>query len=234
HSVKSTIETWGKRCDGFIAFSTVTDPEYSAYRIEHEGEESYNNMWQKSRAIWKHIGKHYAGEYDFFLLGGDDMWFVVENLRAYLGSAEIQAEAAAGKGLYIGRRFFPPKQNVFNSGGAGAILDKVALKVLTEHIDNPPCRPHQVGFWEDVNVAFCLAETGKILPYDTRDEFGRERFHPFTPGQHLAYRIPPKTPDWYAKYNPELKVGVECCSELSVSFHYAKGDVMRKLHNYMY
>ena len=43
-------------------------------------------MWQKSRAIWKHIGKHYAGEYDFFLLGGDDMWFVMENLRAYLGT----------------------------------------------------------------------------------------------------------------------------------------------------
>jgi hypothetical protein len=23
------------------------------------GEESYNNMWQKSRAIWKHIGAHF-------------------------------------------------------------------------------------------------------------------------------------------------------------------------------
>ena len=30
-------------------------------------------------------------------------------------------------------------------------------QVLTEHVDAPPCRPHQVGFWEDVNVAFCLA-----------------------------------------------------------------------------
>jgi len=34
----------------------------------------------------------------------------------------------------------------------------------------------------------------------------RERFHPFTPGNHLTYRIP-KNPDWYAKYNPELKEG---------------------------
>jgi hypothetical protein len=50
-------------------------------------------------------------------------------------------------------------------------------------------------------------QTGNILPYDTRDEFGRERFHPFTPGQHLGYRVPPKDPDWYAKYSPELKVG---------------------------
>lgn len=99
--------------------------------------------------------------YDFFLLGGDDMWFVVENLRAYLGelyisdiihisylsyskhhtsiliagyamvagSHEIAAAAAQQKGLYIGRRFFPPGQPVFNSGGAGAVLDRVALQV---------------------------------------------------------------------------------------------------------
>lgn len=76
------------------------------------------------------------------------MWFVVENLRAYLGkfacmsphshdslisylkgSPEITSAAASGRGLYIGRRFFPPGQPVFNSGGAGAILDPAALKV---------------------------------------------------------------------------------------------------------
>lgn len=27
---------------------------------------------------------------------GDDMWFVIENLRAYLGSADVQAEVASG------------------------------------------------------------------------------------------------------------------------------------------
>ena len=47
-----------------------------------------------------------------------------------------------------------------------------------------------------------------------------ERFHPFNPGNHLNYRIPPRQPDWYAKYNPTLKVGYECCSEDSISFHY--------------
>ena len=50
----------------------------------------------------------------------------------------------------------------------------------------------------------------------------------------LSLRIPKKNPDWYAKYNPELEIGVECCSELSISFHYAKGEIMQKLHNYMY
>ena len=48
-NVKATMETWAKRCDGFVAFSTATDRSLSALRIEHEGEEKYDNMWQKSR-----------------------------------------------------------------------------------------------------------------------------------------------------------------------------------------
>ena len=54
------------------------------------GEESYDNMWQKSRSIWKYIAKHYLHSFDYFLLGGDDMFYVIENLRAYLNSQEIQ------------------------------------------------------------------------------------------------------------------------------------------------
>ena len=53
------------------------------------------------------------------------------------------------------------------------------------------------GFWEDVNVANCLLKSADISPLDTRDSLKRERFHPFTPGQHLEYRIPPNQQDWY-------------------------------------
>ena len=91
-----------------------------------------------------------------------------------------------------------------------------------------------------MNTANCLKTQG-IVPYDTRDAQERsvlhvlqcisiakvslcdggcrERFHPFTPGQHLSYRIPPN-PDWYPKYNPHLKIGYDCCSDESISFHY--------------
>jgi hypothetical protein len=145
-------------------------------------------------------------QFDYFLLGGDDMFYIIENLLYYLASPEIQDLHDHGKGLFLGRRFFPPKQEVFNSGGAGYLLDRAALRILVDNIDTPKCYPHQRGFWEDVNVATCLKNSGGILPYDTRDPSQRERFHPFTPGQHLTYEIP-KTPDWYAKYNPELKLG---------------------------
>lgn len=137
-------------------------------------------------------------------------------------------------GLFLGRVFAPPNQNAFNSGGAGYILDKKALQVLGSHLDDQKCFPHQVGFWEDVNVANCLKVSGGITPYDTRDRLERERFHPFNPGNHLDYRIPLKNSDWYPKYSPNLKIGFECCSEQSVSFHYLKEKALYDIYNYLY
>ena len=158
-----------------------------------------------------------------------------ENLRYYLASDDISLLKQQNKGIFLGRRFFPPKQEVFNSGGAGYILDKTALRILAENIDSPKCFAHQEGFWEDVNVANCLRVSGNILPVDTRDTQERERFHPFTPGSHLTYRIPPPTVnDWYPKYNPFLKEGFDCCSTDSISFHYSPADVTRQLHSYLY
>lgn len=233
-NVRYVKQTWAKKCDGWLAFSTVDDASLPSVNIRHEGEESWNNMWQKIRFIWKYVHKHFRNDFDWFLLGGDDMFYIVENLKKYLESPEIVKAREQQKGLYLGRRFFPPNQVVFNSGGAGYILDRVALDVLVSHIDGPPCMPHQKGFWEDVNTASCLQKVEEhIMPFDTRDEHGRERFHPFQPANHLTYRIP-KNPDWYAKYNPDLKVGLECCSSNSVSFHYSKGQFMEKLNNYIY
>lgn len=68
-NVKATKETWAKKCDGFVAFSTVEDKTIPSINIEHEGEEAYDNMWQKSRSIWKYIAANYASHFDYFLLG---------------------------------------------------------------------------------------------------------------------------------------------------------------------
>eukprot|EP01039_Chlorochromonas_danica_P000862 gene862-937_t len=241
-NVRASRDTWGKRCDGFIAFSNLTDPSIPSLAIEHEGVESYQNMWQKSRSIWKTIYQHYHSRYDFFLLGGDDMLILVENLRHYLSSPEIQSlqhssdgSDGSSSGLFLGRVFSPPNQLVFNSGGAGYVIDQKALTVLGENLDRPRCFPHQKGFWEDVNVANCLLVGGKITPYDTRDRQGRERFHPFPPGHHLDYRPPPHGDDWYVKYSGDrLKVGFECCSQESVSFHYLKAKALYTLFDYYY
>lgn len=51
------------------------------FKIKHEGPEEWNNMWQKSRAIWKYIDYHYLEDFDWFVLGGDDVFLIIENLR---------------------------------------------------------------------------------------------------------------------------------------------------------
>ena len=106
-NVKATRETWGKKCDGFVAYSTSTDDSISAIEILHEGDENYQNMWQKSRSIWKYIHAHYIDSFDYFLLGGDDMFYIIENLRDYLMSDEIVKYTAESDGIFLGRRFWP-------------------------------------------------------------------------------------------------------------------------------
>lgn len=56
-------------------------------------------MWQKTRAIWKYVASYYSEDYDWFLLGGDDMYYVMENLYVYLTSPVIVdfAKKAGGK-----------------------------------------------------------------------------------------------------------------------------------------
>mmetsp|Transcript_29740 Transcript_29740/g.65904 ORF Transcript_29740/g.65904 Transcript_29740/m.65904 type:complete len:493 (+) Transcript_29740:154-1632(+) len=235
HNALATRNTWAKRCDGFLAFSTADDASFPAVGVVHEGEEEYNNMWQKSRSIWKYIHHHLRDSYDFFLVGGDDMFYIVENLTEYLGSEEIQAKKREGKGLYLGHIFRPASHVAFNSGGAGYILDKAALEILGPALDQSVCQPHRHSFAEDTYLASCLGKKG-ILPYESRDALGRERFHPFRPSTQLAYQVAkePKKPDWYARFHPHLKTGFDCCSDQSVSFHYAKETLLYGYYNYVY
>ena len=106
-NVQATRETWAKKCDGFVAFSTVDDDSIPAINILHEGVESYNNMWQKSRSIWKYIHAHYSDSFDFFLMGGDDMFYIIENLKHYLMTEEITSYVSSHEGTFLGRRFYP-------------------------------------------------------------------------------------------------------------------------------
>lgn len=35
------------------------------------------------RSIWLHVYLNYAHEFDYFMIGGDDMYVIVQNLRRY-------------------------------------------------------------------------------------------------------------------------------------------------------
>jgi len=103
-AIKALKETWAYKCDGFIVMSTETDPSIPAVDIEHEGPEEYNNIWQKMRSIWMYIYKHHYEDYDWFYLGGDDVFPIIENMRLYLQSEEIRHATADNTiPIFLGR-----------------------------------------------------------------------------------------------------------------------------------
>jgi len=240
-------ETWANKCDGFMVGSTKTDKALGTVNILHEGEEEYNNIWQKVRSMWSYIYDNYYEEYDWFHIGGDDLYLLVENLRLYLESEEIQLASNGGElvpdgkqafqvPLFLGRRFkkVGNAERMYNSGGSGYTMNKAALKALV--VDAfPTCMPHRKTFAEDVMVAQCLRNKINVFPFDTKDNEGGERYMPFQPQHHLNYR-PPKNlkDDWYANYSVDIKYGLDHCAAKSVAFHYIKGNMMKRLHAILY
>ena len=228
--------------------STKTDRSLGTVEIPHEGPEEYNNIWQKVRSMWSYIYDNYYEQYDWFHIGGDDLFLIVENLRLYLESEEIKTAANGGiylpngdekmqTPLFLGRRFAMQgdMNDIFNSGGSGYTMNKAALKLLvTEGFKN--YWPHAVTFSEDSMVAKLLRKF-QVYPYDTKDDQGGERYMPFMPGHHYGYRLPPdpkNSKDWYAKYSIDIKEGVDHCSAQSVAFHYVKGNDMYRLFALVY
>ena len=222
--VRAAVETWAPGCDGFVAFSTESDPSLNAVKIEHQGPEAYTNMWQKLRSIWTFVNEHYADDYDFFFAGGEDLYVLPQNLRDFL---KTRQEGDVPQ--MLGRRFRDYGRNLFNSGGAGYALSRGALRAFVKHKNDRACAPQLQTPTEDVQIAKCLSLIG-VVAEDTRDAQGKERFHPFAPGHHLTIKPPQKGQprDWFYDYTAEWPPlpGAECCSAGSVSFHYLKKPAM--------
>ena len=130
--------TWGPKCDGILFASNLTDPSLGTVDIPHEGIEEYDNIWQKVRSMWSYVYDNYYDKYDYFHSGGDDVYLIVENMRQYLESEEIQLASNGGDylpdgseeyqtPLYLGRRYAlgGNRDNIFNSGGPGYTMNKV-------------------------------------------------------------------------------------------------------------
>ncbi|KAJ9457709.1 Glycoprotein-N-acetylgalactosamine 3-beta-galactosyltransferase 1 [Diplonema papillatum] len=218
--IEAQRRTWAKGCDGWVAMSTVFDPRIPSLDVPHEGPEQWDNMWQKARSMWAWANATQAGSYDFFYMAGDDVYLDTLNFKSYL------ATLPKDQPLYIGRRLLEPNSKTyFNAGGAGYTLNRRALALLAASLDDAACEAHGKFFWEDVNVAQCLRRAG-VVPLDTRDAAGAERFHPLSP-DHLAGV---KKSDWLFSYSTDYKLGKDGVSDESISFHYLSPEVMRGIH----
>jgi glycoprotein-N-acetylgalactosamine 3-beta-galactosyltransferase len=126
--IESIANSWAWKCDGFFVASTVTNETIGTVDLPHDGPEAYDNIWQKTRSIWAYIHDNYVDDYDFFWIVGDDFFLVVENLVNMLAS--IQTTKGSEKPLYLAHQVPMRGGGVFCGGGAGYVLNKVAVKRL--------------------------------------------------------------------------------------------------------
>lgn len=229
--------------------STKTDKSLGTVEIPHDGEEEYENIWQKVRSMWSYIYDNYYEEYDWFHIGGEDMFLIPENLRLYVESEEIMTASNGGiflphedtkkqTPLFLGCRmaYEGDQKELFNQGGSGYTMNKAALKMLVVG-GFPNYFTDAHTFKEDVTVAAVLRQF-HVHPYDTTDDQGGQRFMPYSPGFHYDFRQPETHgKGWYASYaleNADYKEGVDHCAARSVSFHYIKPDLMYRLYALLY
>ncbi|KAL7470317.1 hypothetical protein ACHAXS_010541 [Conticribra weissflogii] len=240
NKVNAIRNTWAGGCDGFLAFSSKTDLSIPAIAIRHKGPEKYNNMWQKVRSIWKYVAAHYINDYDWFHLGGDDMFVLPQNLKTYLASLAYENGSPREKRYFVGRRVqMAGSRNHFNSGGPGYTMSQATLREFVKKMETGQCSPGMETSLEDFKMGECIRSL-MISLTDTRDAIGRERYHIFDPGYMLEYRPPERVVgepvqgdrDWFENFNNQwgLMFGSECCAPDSVSFHYVPDNVMRHMH----
>ncbi len=180
-------ETWGWRCDGFLAASNVTvrhpnQTGFGSIDLVHLGNETYGNMWQKTRSILAYLYEHYLEDYDFFHLCGDDVHLVVENYKWYLAqvAANYTVRKSTSQGnetndtpiipaLHIGHPIGPSKGK-YVEGGPGYGLSREALRIFNEQIMDE-CEPDTLRAAEDYLISRCFQKFGiwETNPLDNRN-----------------------------------------------------------------
>uniref|UniRef100_A0A8R1DQK3 N-acetylgalactosaminide beta-1,3-galactosyltransferase n=1 Tax=Caenorhabditis japonica TaxID=281687 RepID=A0A8R1DQK3_CAEJA len=222
--VPAITETWLKRCDAGHLFTNsdrflnVSTPYHTVF----DGlPESYYKLFWKTRLALLYIYKYISKDFDWYFKGDDDTYLIVENLQRYLSTLD------PNKPYFIGYRLSRRTETGYNAGGSGYVMSREAMRIFAEQLfnDKNRCPYHE---WEDYAIAQCLASVG-IVPLDSRDEKGRQRFLPWRPEQH-----------YYADLTRSFQMdpikirGAAIYHENLISMHHLYPDEIRLIDGLLY
>ncbi|KAL5276549.1 C1GALT1 family protein [Megaselia abdita] len=220
---KAVKFTWGRRCDKILFMSSRADPNIDVTVLPVP--DGRCNLWAKTKIALKYIYDQFLDEFDWFLKADDDTYVIMENLKFLLKCHKPEDP------VYFGCKFIRYNQ-VYNSGGAGYVMSREALKIFIEKMlpNNALCAQGTSG-WEDFNLGRCLTN-GNVTVGDSRDEQGRGRFFPLVPELHLI-PLPPTSWYWTHIYY-RSKDGSESLSDQPISFHYVSFARMYEMEYLLY
>ncbi len=199
--VRMAALTWGLQCDGFIAFTNCTSSStltkstplpnnnntlLGIISIPQIGIESYDNMWQKTRAIWHYIYTHYRDDYDYIHLSGDDIYLLVPNLKHFLHTLEERQSdlsfSTASVEVFAGQ-WVRQKNRPYVGGGPGYTISRSVLHQYIQFAYDD-CYPNVTASAEDHYFSLCLQKYTNISLTDTRDvDSGEQTYHDVAPQQ---------------------------------------------------
>ena len=253
--VQAIVETWGRRCDGFLAMSNTTQPEIGFVDIAHGGPHhsgDYGSVWQRVRAIYAYLYHHYLDEYDFFHICGDDVYLIVENLRAYVRTLNPNDIVYVGQWTHptwlVGKEPGLDKEFYYAGGGPGYTLSRRALKEFVEKA-LLTCQANRYEAKEDFFVGWCMREVLGTRPGRYRDRHGQPMYHGFDVDLSVAWNF--RTTNHFhsnlaifhklqqkwmrRRFQQALLYGLEGVSAHSVSFHECKvPNKIRRIEKILY
>lgn len=209
--------TWAKRCDVTLFFSSKEDKDFPAIGLDVAP--GRGNIAVKSRESWTYVFRHHFQDADFFLKADPDTYVLVENLRQYLSHCDPSLPEVFGHLLNYNNT------DITYVSGAAMLLSREALRRLVaigyvkfrHYIDG--------GTGEDLKNGLCLHEVGANF-VDTRDAEMKQTFLPLMLDHHL-FPTDAYIPEWYHRYrHSEIRTGKNCCSDYPVAFHYVAPTYM--------
>jgi glycoprotein-N-acetylgalactosamine 3-beta-galactosyltransferase len=246
--VAAVRKTWGKRCDKLVIASNSSDPTIEA--IHMKSEATYTGLWEKLNETMNYLWEQYRqDDYEWIYKADDDTYLIAENLRQFLSSPAVQNKSNHNLPLVYGRLYSSPRYRnlekrkvyfgnplnadfgrrfytkvdrnapvIYNYGGSGYAMNWRYVEKFRQAMRGPDTLHGTPP--EDQGHGVVMAFHG-IMPQYTRDDLGRERFHPEAP-KFMYDMSEEMAKNWKDNHKATggLSTGPDCCSEKSIAFHH--------------